>query len=61
MQASYHLQVQAGGNPLWESGQSIHVPYSGAQLPPHTLCTAQVRVTDTHGLPLCRNHRNRAE
>ena len=54
MQASYHLQVQAGGRPLWESGpvesgQSVHVPYGGAQLPPHTLCTAQVRITDARG------------
>ena len=54
MQASYRLEVLAAGKPLWESGavqsgQSVHVPYGGAGLPPHTLCTARVCVTDTHG------------
>jgi len=53
LQASYRLQLRAGGAFSWDSGvvasgQSIHVP-CGAALPAHTLCTAQVRVTDSHG------------
>ena len=54
LQASYHLRVQTGDTVLWdsgpvESGQSVHVLYGGTALPPHALCTAQVRVTDTQG------------
>ena len=53
-QAAYQLQVLQGGTPVWDSGrvdsdETLHIPYAGQPLQPHTVYTWQVTAWDNHG------------